>query len=254
VVDSWLTNKSFDLWVCYYGDNPNTELAKNADFFFTNKGGKMQNFNFAYQNWKTELMQYESILLADDDILIAPSDINKLFEIKELAGLSALQPSFSKLGKISHPITQSQLFSKMRYANFLEITFVLFDRKRLFEFMDVFDPVVNCWGVDWWYSYFIKSRYGEQSLAIVDEIMCINPNDEVKPGGSEIEKLTSLKNLATTWNAFRNENNILTEQNNYLVYKIVRGFNPEHFCQYMLMQLKFQSSRIVNRLKKLSRY
>ena len=217
-VDRWLGERHYDLWICYYGCQSNT-LASCCDFYLERKGGKFQNFFFLYQQYQDVLAHYDAILLADDDILISPSEINRLFAIRAEKSLKCLQPAFLPHGKNSHPITEYQWFSGLRYTNFIEVTFALFERNALFEFLELYDPVVNCWGVDWWFCGVFQSHYGPRSIAIADQVVATNPHDAWKPRGGEIEHLYSRKKLADTWLDFKTKHQIQTEEGQFKVFK-----------------------------------
>ena len=248
-VEEWLKDKKFDLWVCYYGDQQ-SPLKNKSDFYFERKGGKVQNFYYALQCWENVLNGYESILLADDDIIISGKDINKLFATRVEQNLKALQPSFDFIGKNSYQYTQVKPFSKLRYTNFLEIGFVLFEKKALFEFMELYDPIVNCWGVDWWFSYYLKEKYGHKSLAIIDEVTCINPHDDMKISGSEIGKFSSLTKLAKTWDEFSHKHQIKTDKGNFIVYGKIPSYNIRLFLNYLTKRVNAFSHRVINFIQK----
>ncbi|AFS38149.1 hypothetical protein [Alteromonas macleodii] len=250
VISSWCGNGSFDIWACYYGDEENIKEESMVDFFFRKKGGKLQNFDYAIKNYSQKLMEYDSILLADDDIIISRSEIESLFEIRNRYAFKAMQPAFDLRGKISHPPTKVKLFSHYRTTNFIEITFVLFEKNALFEFMKYYRPEVNCWGVDWWFSYFIRNKYGDNSLAIVDSIKCLNPHDAMKKNGSEIAKLASLKSLAENWARFQEKNNIVTDYKNYKIYHSVAKYDFIQTMKYIEMVFGFYLFRAKNMFKK----
>lgn len=246
-VRGWLSGREFDLWVCYYGEGEDS-LADIADHYFERKGGKVQNFYYALAQWRDQLAKYDAILLADDDIIISGGDINRLFSIREEYALKVLQPAFDLRGKNSHKLTEPRPLSKLRYVNFVEIGFPLFERKALLQFMEIYAPAVNCWGVDWWYSYFIKKIYGNDSLAICDEILALNPFDRDKPKGSEIEKLSSVKKLAEDWESFSLLNGIVTEKGTYITYKKLVSYRIDIFLSYCFMWFSFQMARLVKKI------
>lgn len=247
-IKNWLKSRKFDLWICYYGDKKNS-LSKNSDFYFERKGGKTQNFYYALSKWRTQIKKYDAVLLADDDIIISGKNINRLFNIRDEYNLKALQPAFNIRGKNSHKFTEAKPFTKLRYTNFIEIGFPLFEQQALLEFMELYKPAVNCWGVDWWFSYVIKEKYGKKSIAIIDEIMALNPFDNDKKNGSEIEKLSSIKKLSSDWDLFQHDNAITTEKGIYKVYSKVPTFNIILFLIFLSVVFSYNIERIKNKIK-----
>jgi hypothetical protein len=208
-LSQWLEDeRDYDIWVVYYGDKSDVEHSQQVEYFTRRKGGKLQNFHSVYLEYQNLIEEYQSVLLADDDIIISPEDINSLFRIRKDLQLSVLQPSFDPRGKNSYPHSQTKLFSSLRYTNFVEIGFPVFETAFLSEFMQVFSPKVNCWGVDWWYSTLITESKGLYSMAIADSISCVNPPDAAKGKQREIERLISEQALADNWKAFNKENKL----------------------------------------------
>jgi hypothetical protein len=97
----WLAeDRRFDLWITYYGDDPNT-LEGYGDYWVCRKGSKFQNLRAAYQRWPDKFVRYEAVLVLDDDVLIRASDIDRLFAIRAAHDLWLLQPAFDPRGKFS---------------------------------------------------------------------------------------------------------------------------------------------------------
>ena len=208
----WLKNfngqkveKSFDLWVTYYGNQRN-KYKEISDFYNMRRGGKFQNLLYVYQQWKEILDNYEAIFILDDDIIIDCNAINRLFEIREQFDLWLLQPAFDPRGKISHPITKVNRSCFMRYTNFVENTCPLFRKDKLAGFMKIFDPVLTGWGIDLWYHFFLGEH--PRKIAIIDAIPCINPHDTWKGGQREIERLEKTSESINKWSEIRERLNI----------------------------------------------
>jgi len=251
-INGWCEGKrNFDLWVYYYGEKENPPGKKHTDFFNRSKGGKMQNFYKCLNDFRDVIEKYNAILLADDDIVINSENINILFKQLELNELVALQPAADPAGKASYPLHNVKIGSELRFVNFLEITFPFFKTQPLLEFMKEYSPIVNCWGVDWWFSYFLTQRYGQRSLAIIDTIPYFNPYDFDKTDGREIEKLSSIKELAATWEKFQKDNNIITEKGNLIVYNNTKSKKPLVIFKQVYIYLRYQVIRIFRHIKRL---
>lgn len=198
--------RNFDLWISYYGLK-NDRYKDQCDFYVARKDGKFPNLYYAYQHWKYLLDYYDAIFVIDDDIIIKGSSISRLFEIREHHDLWLLQPAFDQRGKISHPITKVRPFTSMRYTNFVEITCPLFRKDKLDDFMEVYDPSLVGWGIDWWYSDFLAPGI-KGKFSIIDEIACINPHDKTKGGQREIDMLQDTSTRIMNWERIREQRNI----------------------------------------------
>lgn len=147
----WLADdRDFDLWVTYYGDGPDT-LRPLADLYDRRKGSKFQNVRHAYRTWPALFEGYDAVMVMDDDVLIGPRALDRLFRIREQLDLWVLQPAFHPRGKVSHPITQVHRGAFLRYTNFVEMTCPLFRRDKLEEFLRVYDGELVGYGMDWWF-------------------------------------------------------------------------------------------------------
>ena len=188
--------KNFDLWVAHYGNKKLSECL-DIDFVIDITGAKFPNFKYFCTYYRDILQQYDSIALLDDDLIISSSEINALFAIRGAYDLWILQPAFSLSGKISHLITQAQKNTLLRCTNFVELTCPFFKTDKLLSFMEIYDPVLVGFGIDWWYLHHLHAP--KDKIAIIDAITCINPFDTQKPEGREIDRLQSLQHRKANW-------------------------------------------------------
>lgn len=237
-VKQWVEkNRNFDLFVCYYGDKKNTELLEMSEYYLELKGGKFPNLHYIYNNFKEILIDYKYIFVMDDDIIITTDDLNKCFTYMDSYDLWLLQPAFSRLGKVSHLITKSKVFSDLRFTNFVEVTCPLFRAEQLFSFLEEYDPILVGWGVDYWFLHSLGPNIYNK-VAIIDSITCVNPTDEHKGGGREIEFLQTKQVRMKIWEEVKTKYNIPQSQHkvfdnkyNYfnikpiieLLYKLLRN-------------------------------
>jgi hypothetical protein len=216
-LSGWLDGRrNFDLWVTYYGDQ-HGRFKENADFYNWRKGGKFPNLHHLYQAWPHILDHYEAIMVMDDDIIIDATAISRLFELRERFDLWLLQPAFDPKGKISHPITRAQSDLLLRYVNFVEVTCPLFKKQKLDCFMNVYDPELVGWGIDWWFLHTLGPDLSGK-VAIIDDITCINPHDSAKGGQREIELLQPKSERIACWEKIRARYNIQTEEGGTMEY------------------------------------
>jgi hypothetical protein len=143
------TKRIYDIWVTNYTDT--TSLNREySDFYNEHKGSKFQNLKYVFREHRDFLSKYKAIMVADDDIIISPNSLNALFKILEDNDLWMLQPAFSRFGKISHAIPRRNLFSSLRYTNFVEVCCPLFKTDKLFDFLSAHDPEESTdYGLDW---------------------------------------------------------------------------------------------------------
>lgn len=183
-VARWLQGpRNFDLWVNDYGHQGDRHRAL-ADHHTARAGKKFPNLAHFARAHPGFLAQYEAVFVADDDLVIDAAGISRLFEIREEHDLWLLQPAFLSSGRISHPITRAQPGRVLRWTNFVECVCPLFRRDKLEGFLEVYDPVVVGWGVDWWYLDHLGPDL-RGKVAVVDAVPCENPHHEKK--GSEPE-------------------------------------------------------------------
>lgn len=206
-VGRWLTGaRNFDLWVVYYG-NLQDSFRNQAEYYFRRKGSKFQNLHYCYARWKEIFEQYDSIMVMDDDILIGTAGLNRLFDLRKELDLWVLQPAFRIVGKISWNITRVRPTTRLRFTNFVEMACPLFRRDKLDAFMAVYDPELVGFGVDWWFLSVVGSDL-DGHVAIVDEVTCVNPQDRLKGGVREIDRLQSKVDRQVVWERLRTRHGI----------------------------------------------
>ncbi|MBF0123498.1 MAG: hypothetical protein HQL21_08885 [Candidatus Omnitrophica bacterium] len=202
-VDAWVQGRrDFDLWITYYGDQPG-RYSGLCEFYNAHKGGKFPNLHYAYQKWPEIFAAYDAVMVMDDDVIISTQDINKMFQVRERYDLWICQPAFLRTGRVSHEITVAQEGKFLRFTNYVEMTCPLFWRRKLDDFMKVYDPVLVGHGCDLWFLDVIRQDQREK-VAVVDAIRCVNPSDHSKgPGGREIVRLQSDEQRRKIWKSIR---------------------------------------------------
>lgn len=244
---SWLEgDRNFDLWVTYYGDEENP-YTKDSNYCISKKAGKFPNLHYAYQHWSEIFKHYQAILVMDDDIVINASEISRLFEIREQYDLWLLQPAFNPKGKVSHPITQLNPFTSIRYTNFVEVTCPLFRTDKLNDFMEVYDPVLVGWGIDYWFLDLFASEI-KGNVAVVDEISCINPHDRTKGGQREIDLLQITSERIKNWEKIKEQHNI-QEQEHIEFDALKRPLSLSKIIDGMAILIKKHNKKITSRFK-----
>jgi hypothetical protein len=192
---SWLAGldgREWDLVVAFYGDDDAAfeRLRPACRAAFRSKGSKFQNLKKLFSSEPQLFEQYDFIWVADDDLTIRPEDVAQLFRYAAEYGFWISQPAFSSEGQISHKITERVgPDSFIRIVNFVELTCPLFRTDKLKEFLSIYDGELVGWGIDWWYCHLFQADH-TMKLAIVDDIVALNPRAHQRDGGNrEITKL-----------------------------------------------------------------
>lgn len=205
-VAQWASSpdRSYDIWITNYSDTPN-HLREFADVYNESKGAKFPNLKKIFEEHGSTLSRYKAIMVADDDIIISPQKLNALFRMIEEKDAWIVTPAFSKFGKISHTTTERRLMSKYRYTNFAEVTCPIFRTDMLLSFMQVYDPEIKGYGVDWWYLNHLGTDVIDK-IIISDQHYCINPRDFKKVGGiREIDKVSNKETRTSKWDQKKRE-------------------------------------------------
>lgn len=194
-------NRSYDVWIAHYGENT-PKWHENVEKFIFRKGGKYQNLQHFYRNFKSEFLQYDSIAVFDDDIEIANEKLERLFKLHRALNLKISQPAFLESGKISHKITARNVTTKYRYSNFVEEGCPVFETKFLAKFLESYHDSLIGYGIDLWFSSLLSND--PKSIALIDDIFVRNPLDHEKPSGlREIDKLLSPAKRVAAWEAVK---------------------------------------------------
>lgn len=201
-IHSWVKDpvRDFDLCIVNYSGKAGLHK-ESADIYFKFQGGKFSNLHRVNALCPDLLNQYKAIWVADDDVIMSTSQINQLFAIHSRTELTLLQPAFCIRSKISHSITKRKLLTRIRYTNFVEMTCPVIERSFLLRFLNVYDPALVGFGIDWWMLNLLEP---DERVAISDEICCINPHDVHKKGAvREITRLQSNAARINTWQVIK---------------------------------------------------
>lgn len=204
-------NRNYDIWVIYYGNNEQVynKYKSKVDFIEKRKGSKFQNFHYVYNKYREHLEKYDRFFILDDDIIFNTQDINKMFEISKKYDLWICGPTFKQVPecKISHPITMQQKGNLLRYTNFVEVNVPLFNKYALNQFMKYYDPVLIGWGIDYLFIWAL-GKENKNKFALVDEVVCINPQDDAKNNKRELTNVNKWDSRIEIWNNFKKKYNI----------------------------------------------
>ncbi len=114
-------SRDYDIWITNYSDVPGN-LSEYADFYNERRGAKFPNFLEVLKENREFLSKYQAIMVSDDDIIISPKKLDRMFNLLVEKELWVVVPAFSRFGKISHDTTERWLTTRYRYTNFAEVT------------------------------------------------------------------------------------------------------------------------------------
>lgn len=204
--------RDFDLLVAFYGEDEarHAELVAIADRCWRIKGGKYQNLWTLVRRGEIDLAPYSHVWVADDDLLLDPEDVPRLFDLAARYDLHVCQPAFDPAGRISWRVTRFVPGSEqLRLTDFVEETCPLFRRDRLEAFLEVYDGSVAGYGVDLWFSHHLGAGWNGR-FAVIDAITVINPRTETKAGGMrEIDRVAGEAERMERWQAAKHSHGIL---------------------------------------------
>jgi hypothetical protein len=166
---AWLlpeNERSWDLVVSYYGDDPDIHKAdgiRRVD----RKGTEYPAFHALLTDPGFDWAGYEYIWLPDDDLAADGRSINRFFELCRKHELALAQPSLDHASHISYPITLQDDRFVLRWTNIVEVMAPCFSRVALLACLDTFSNSQSSYGLDFLWSHRIG---GERNIAIVDEV------------------------------------------------------------------------------------
>ena len=219
---------NYDLFIIYYGNNPNIFKKKynNFNYFFHKKGYKFNLIKEIYNENKKLFKKYKNIFIPDDDLVFKNNDINIFFDAFNKYNLALAQPSL--IGYFSHTITLHRFELILRYTNFVEIMMPCFSHEAFLKCLNSFDKTSSGWGLDFLWPKILN--YPKNKIAIIDQIFAIHPK---VVGNSELYEKN--KNVQQEFDKFIAENNLKLDQETYNIIKN-NNFNkqshPENYYPY----------------------
>jgi hypothetical protein len=207
-VAAWLgaPGRSWDLLTSYYGADPAVARALTgiSEMFLARAGAKFQNLLAFHRANPGVLARYDHVWVMDDDLVLDPADLDRMFDIAEYWDLWVCQPAFDTRGKISHPLTGPEgRGDLLRITSFVEVTCPLFRTDKLIHFLDEhYDGSLVGFGIDHWFGHALGALH-HPKFAIVDPVRVLNPLDSAKDGVREINRLQKPKQRRAAWDAVR---------------------------------------------------
>lgn len=210
LLDSRLNeSRDFDLVIAWYGSDTTIgrTLRDMADLFFVVRGGKFQNLWTVWKRGDLLLDQYDSVFVADDDVALSPSDIERLFQRRRKLDAWILTPSHARWGQISHSAIACRPTWDRHYTNFVEVNTPVFHVPCLVRFLHEFDGSLSGWGIDHWYMT-VLGESEDNRYVVDDSVVFCNPRTRSPGGGREIDRFESRASRIEAWERVRDSRGI----------------------------------------------
>jgi hypothetical protein len=115
------------------------------------------------------LESYEYILLLDDDVLIEPGDLARIFDTVRQHGWELAQPSLSADSQCSYQVFYNPGKGGWRQVNGVEIMMPVISNRILADVKDLFAQSISGWGIDPALS-MVAANHGYQAVVLDDVI------------------------------------------------------------------------------------
>jgi hypothetical protein len=140
-------DKNFDLFLEYYGDQPN-QFSDDCEYYSACKTGTL--FLRMHEIIKNNpfIFDYDAIWITCDDISTNATNINKMFETFMSNNLWLAQPALTRDSHHTHRITLQKRGNILRYTNFVEVMVPLFTPYALSVCWNTFAKNRSAWGID----------------------------------------------------------------------------------------------------------
>ena len=203
----WISAKAnYDLFLLPYEDFV-AKTEKNCTLFPLMKGQKWPAISKFITDKLNIISRYDFIMLPDDDLLITPFKLNKLFDQLKIDKPALSQPSLSHKSFFSHFITVKFPRLYARETSFVEIMTPIFHIEALTSLLWTFSLNSSGWGLEpLWFKIINSTKFSKckSRLLIYDNISVThtrkvggqNRGIGIKEKEPEFEK----KQLIKKWN------------------------------------------------------
>ncbi len=167
---TWLPlsgQRSWDLVVNYFGDDPHRHHAPDVQRI-DGKGPKWQGLHRLFTAHPQLLERYDYIWLPDDDLLVNPPDIDRLFALMRRHDLLLAQPALTPQSHWSWTITLRNPATTLRHTNFVEVMLPCFRADLLRRALPGFAPYATGSGFDW--AWPAMAGCDEGRVAVLDTV------------------------------------------------------------------------------------
>lgn len=167
---TWLPasgQRSWDIVVSYFGDQPGRFEA--SDVTCVNwKGPKLGGIHALFRDRPDLLDRYDYVWLPDDDLAIAPEDIDRLFAEMRRFDLLLGQPGMTADSHWSWTVTLRNPATRLRYVNFIEVGLPCMRADLLRRVLPDLGAYVIGTGFDW--AWPLKAGFDQRKVAVLDTV------------------------------------------------------------------------------------
>ena len=211
-LDEWTAElPRFDVIMANYAGPAGAGSRSASTWYFERQGSKFQNLSYATATWPELFRGYDAVFVADDDVRISTSGINRLFELRRARDLFVLAPTYLPHGRHSHRIMRVSPITRLRYTNFVEVTCPVVRTDKLLDFLtEEYDPLLVGFGVDWWLAEYLGGG-AQRRIALSDDVRCVNPHEREKGGVREIDRLQPETERRRIWGEIKAQRGLTLE-------------------------------------------
>jgi hypothetical protein len=261
----WLTpesDRNFDLFVSYYGDNPG-RYADTCDLYEQRKGPKYIGLSEWMQELGERVFEYDAVWLPDDDIQTDATNISRMFDLFNEHKLMLAQPALTQ--NAFFQVTVQHIGYLLRYTDFVEAMVPIFSAEALRICLPTFSKSITGWGLEHVWAKLLD--YPKRKLAILDAV----PVKHTRPPGKgdlydNIKKQYKIRNLAKTSSSLLREFNIVAPKpKDITFYDGIKLWDPsaepykapvsEHRIQRVVRERRMKAKKKIPgaRIKKIKR-
>jgi hypothetical protein len=132
-------------------------------------GTKFASFYSMLRDARERVLDYDYVLLLDDDICISEGSISEMFEIASDSRLDLAQASLTQDSYYAHPVTANQSVDRIRRVNTVEIMMPLMSRRALDLGGYLFGLTISGWGLDLVLGELVARRLGGKA-GVIDRV------------------------------------------------------------------------------------
>ena len=221
-------DRTFDIALSYYGDNPDFWRDK-CDYFFPFKKSKFEGLSDFIDNNTDLINKYDFVWFVDDDLWMHPKDVERYFEICRSNQFILSQPSLMRGSFFHWRITLQRKFSRFRKVDFVEIMAPCFRVKDFHLFASTFKENTSGMGLEW-----LWRKIGQENkrdfFAIVDEVSMLHTREVGSAGsaGAKRNPVSEMEELIQKYGLEKTRPRVLKNywSASYIVAKLLASIRP----------------------------
>ena len=179
--------RSFDVFLCYFGNMKECPYTDHVDYVVKRKGTKFPNLAQCYTENAELFNSYDAIWIVDDDMMIGPRQIDRLFDIHMREQMSLSQPSFDRRSFTNHDMLyqNTERSEPVRLTNFVENSLAVFSKEAFQICLHTFfhPRAVSGWGMDAVWSKLLGNPICDKPgsatrhrIGVIDTVSCYHPH------------------------------------------------------------------------------